>query len=151
MPVSLLSSEQRSELFRALQERFEAHTLRHPHLIWSQVQEALDRSPEKLFSLYQMEMTGGEPDVIVSTMSTGEYMFYDCSPESPLGRRSLCYDHTALEARKEHRPKDSVENMATVMGVEVLTEDEYRYLQTFGKFDTKTSSWIRTPADIRDV
>ena len=124
---------------------------RHHGLKWDQVQSRLEATPEKLSSLYEMERTGGEPDVVFHDKMSGEYIFYDCSPESPKGRRSLCYDGEALESRKENKPKDSVANIASAMGIELLTEAQYRELQKFGEFDTKTSSWVKTPSAIRKI
>jgi hypothetical protein len=140
---------QRGELLRTLKARFEKHMKRHQGLQWAAVQARLEANPEKLWSLHEMERTGGEPDVVGHDKKTGEYVFYDCSAESPKGRRSVCYDREALEARKEHKPKNCATDMATVMGIEILTEAQYRELQTLGEFDTKTSSWVQTPADIR--
>jgi hypothetical protein len=122
---------------------------RHQTIEWSSVQARLENSPEKLWSLYEMERTGGEPDVVGYDRETGEFVFYDCSAESPKGRRSVCYDHEALTARKEHKPKDSAIGMAQTMGIDILSEEQYRELQTLGSFDTKTSSWVKTPPDIR--
>lgn len=139
------------ELLRALQARFEKNMGRHKGLEWAKVQARLEANPKKLWSLGEMEKTGGEPDVVGHDKKTGEYIFFDCSPETPKGRRSVCYDREALEARKEHKPKDSAINMAAAMGIEILTEDEYRKLQTLGQFDTKTSSWVKTPAVIRKL
>ncbi len=144
-----LSAGQREELLRALQARFEKNKNRHKGLEWAGVEAKLDSSPEKLWSLNEMERTDGEPDVVGQDKKTGEYIFYDCSAESPKGRRSVCYDREALEARKENKPKDSAMNMAAAMGIELLTEEQYRELQTLGEFDTKTSSWIKTPPEIR--
>ena len=146
-----LSAERREELFRALSARFEKNMDRHKGLEWAQVQARLEAHPDKLRSLIEMETTGGEPDVVHHDKKTGEIIFYDCSAESPKGRRSLCYDREALQARKEHKPKDSPLNMATAMGIELLTEEEYRELQKLGEFDTKTSSWVETPSDIRKL
>jgi hypothetical protein len=146
-----LSAGQRDELFKALKSRFEKHMGRHKGQDWAKVQARLEANPDKLWSLAQMEETGGEPDVVGFDKKTGEYTFYDCSAESPKGRRSVCYDRAALEARKEHKPKDSAMNQAAEMGIELLTEDEYRALQLLGEFDTKTSSWVATPADIRKL
>jgi hypothetical protein len=146
-----LSSGQREELLRALKARFEKNVNRHKGLDWASVQAKLESNPEKLWSLNEMERTGGEPDVAGHDKKTNEYIFYDCSAESPKGRRSLCYDREALEGRKEHKPKDSAMNMAAVMGIELLTEEEYRELQKLGEFDTKTSSWVKTPPDIRKL
>ena len=144
-----LPPEQREALLRTLKARFEKHMNRHHGLQWPAVQTKLEASLEKLWSLYEMERTGGEPDVVGHDGKTGEYVFYDCSAESPKGRRSVCYDREALEARKEHKPKNSAMDMAAAMGIEILTEAQYRELQTLGEFDTKTSSWVKTPPDIR--
>ena len=152
-----LSSEQREELLRALKARFEKNMNRHKGIEWAKVQAKLDlpTDGEKLWSLNEMERTGGEPDVVDLDKKTGEYIFYDCSAESPKGRRSVCYDHEALEKRKEHKPENSATEMAADMGIELLTEEQYRELQSRqmagGNFDTKTSSWIITPADIRKL
>jgi hypothetical protein len=146
-----LSAEQKEELLLALEVRFEKNMKRHKGLEWSKVQAKLQANPEKLWSLNEMESTGGEPDVVGLDKKTGEYIFYDCSAETPKGRRSICYDHDALESRKEHKPKNSAVGMAAAMGVELLTEGQYRELQKLGEFDTKTSSWVKTPADIRDL
>jgi hypothetical protein len=146
-----LSPEQREELLRALKARFEKNMYRHKGLEWAKVEEKLQAGAEKLWSLNEMERTGGEPDVVGHDRKTDEYIFYDCSAESPKGRRSVCYDREALEARKEHKPKDSALDMAAAMGIELLTEEEYRELQKLGNFDTKTSSWVKTPSDIRKL
>ncbi len=146
-----LSPEQREELLRALKARFEKNVDRHKGLAWAKVQAKLEANTEKLWSLHEMERTGGEPDVVGHDKKTGEYIFYDCSAESPKGRRSVCYDREALEARKEHKPKDSAVDMATAMGIELLTEEQYRELQKLGEFDTKTSSWVKTPPEIRKL
>jgi hypothetical protein len=146
-----LSSEQREELLGALKERFEKNMDRHKGVEWAKVQAKLEADAEKLWSLSEMERTGGEPDVVGYDKKTGEYTFYDCSAESPKGRRSICYDREALEARKEHKPKDSAINMANEMGIEILTEEQYRELQKLGEFDTKTSSWVKTPSEIRKL
>jgi hypothetical protein len=146
-----LSPEQREELLRTLKARFEKNMNRHKGLEWTKVQTKLEANPEKLWSLNEMERTGGEPDIVGFDTKTGEYIFYDCSAESPKGRRSVCYDREALEARKEHKPKDSATNMAAAMGIELLTEEQYRELQKLGDFDTKTSSWVKTPSDIRKL
>ena len=146
-----LPPEQREELLGALKARFEKNMNRHKSLEWANVKAKLEAHPEKLWSLNEMERTGGEPDVVRFDKKTGEYIFYDCSAESPKGRRSLCYDREALEARKEHKPKDSVIDMAAAIGIELLTEEEYRELQKLGNFDTKTSSWITTHSDIRKL
>lgn len=146
-----LSPEQRDELLNVLQARFEKNMNRHEGLEWDNVRAKLEANSEKLWSLNEMEKTGGEPDVVGYDKETGELIFYDCSPESPTGRRSICYDHVALEARKKHKPENSAINMATAMGIELLTEEQYRELQQLGKFDLKTSSWIQTPANIRKL
>jgi hypothetical protein len=146
-----ISSEGKYSLLKLLKSRFEKNMNRHPGLGWANIQSRLEANPDKLWSLEEMELTGGEPDVVAYDQNTGEYIFYDCSIESPKGRRSLCYDHQALESRKEHRPKNSALNMAAEMGVEMLSEEQYRTLQTLGAFDTKTSSWIVTPPDIRQL
>jgi uncharacterized protein DUF4256 len=144
-----LSAEQRDELLKTVKARFEKNMNRHKGLDWTKVEAKLDG--EKLWSLSEMERTGGEPDVIGHDKKTGEYVFYDCSAESPKDRRSVCYDRAALDARKEHKPRDSAIDMATAMGVEILTEEQYRELQKLGNFDTKTSSWIKTPPEIRKL
>jgi hypothetical protein len=146
-----LETRQREELLKVLKARFEKNMGRHKGVEWSKVQARLEANPEKLWSLNAMESTGGEPDVVDHDKKTGEYIFYDCAPETPSGRRSLCYDDEALEARKEHKPEGSAIGMATDMGVELLTEEEYRALQKLGKFDTKTSSWLKTPPAIRKL
>jgi hypothetical protein len=146
-----LSQEQREELLRTLKTRFEKNMYRHKNVEWTKVQTRLESGPDKLWSLNEMERTGGEPDVVGQDGKTGEYIFYDCSAESPKDRRSLCYDRKALESRKENKPKDSAINMADDMGIELLTEEEYRNLQKLGEFDLKTSSWVKTPADIRKL
>lgn len=148
-PAKALSPEQRAALLSALKARFENNMHRHPRLAWANVQARLDAHSEKLWSLHEMERTGGEPDVADHDPQTGEYLFYDCSAESPKGRRSLCYDRAALEARKEHKPADSALDMAAAMGIELLTEEQYRALQHLEQLDTKTSSWLKTPAEIR--
>jgi hypothetical protein len=144
-----LSPEQREELMRALKVRFEKNMNRHKGIEWTKVQAKLEANAEKLWSLNEMERTGGEPDVIGIDKKTGEYIFYDCSAESPKGRRSVCYDGEALESRKEHKPQNNAIDMAADMGIELLTEEQYRELQKPGNFDTKTSSWVKTPAEIR--
>jgi hypothetical protein len=146
-----LSPEQREELLRALNARFEKNMNRHKDLEWAKVQAKLEANPEKLWSLYEMERTGGEPDVVGDDKKTGEYIFYDCSAESPKDRRNVCYDRGALESRKEFKPKDSAMDMAAAMGIEILTEEQYRELQKLGNFDTKTSSWVITPSEIRKL
>src|ERR1041384_1624327 len=151
MPNATLSKKQREELLGTLQARFEKNMDRHKGLQWSDVQAKLETNIQKLWSLNKMERTGGEPDVIGQDKKTGEYIFYDCSAESPKDRRSLCYDREALESRKEHKPKNSAIDMASAMGIELLTEQQYRELQKLGNFDTKTSSWIKTPSEIRKL
>ena len=151
MPNLTLSKKQREELLRALQARFEKNMNRHKGLEWAQVQAKLEANAEKLWSLHEMEGTGGEPDVVGRDNKTGEYIFYDCSAESPNGRRSLCYDREALESRKENKPKGNATDMAAAMGIELLAEDQYRGLQKLGHFDSKTSSWVKTPSDIRKL
>ena len=146
-----LPPAQRKELTRALKARFEENMNRHQDLEWAQVQAKLEANREKLWSLHEMERTGGEPDVVGHDKKTGEYIFYDCSAESPKGRRSVCYDREALESRKEHKPKDNAMDMAAAMGIELLTEQQYRDLQKLGDFDTKTSSWVKTPPDMRKL
>jgi hypothetical protein len=146
-----LTPEQREELLRALKARFEKNMGRHKGLGWAKVQAKLEADAEKLLSLNEMERTGGEPDVVGHDNKTGEYVFYDCSAESPKGRISVCYDREALEARKEHRPENNAIDMAAAMGIEILTEEQYRELQELGNFDTKTSSWVKTPDDIRKL
>ena len=146
-----LSPEQREELLRAVKARFEKNMNRHEGLEWAKVQAKLEAHTEKLWSLHEMERTGGEPDVVGFDKETGEYIFYDCSAESPKGRRSLCYDGEALELRKEHKPKNNAIEMASAMGINLLTEQEYRELQKLGNFDTKTSSWVKTPGNIRKL
>ncbi|WP_316636443.1 DUF4256 domain-containing protein [uncultured Flavobacterium sp.] len=146
-----LSSDQQEELLSVLEARFENNLNRHKGIEWDKVREKLVANPEKLWSLDEMERTEGEPDVVGFDKTTGEYIFYDCSVESPKGRRSICYDHEALEKRKEHKPQNSAINMAAEMGIEILTEAEYRELQKLGKFDAKTSSWIITTPEIRKL
>lgn len=147
-----LSPEQRIELLEELKNRFEANMNRHKGIKWADVQKRIEANPEKLWSLAEMERTGGEPDVIVFDKKTGEYIFYDCAAETPKGRRSLCYDQAAWDSRKEHKPAGgSAVGMAAAIGVEMLTEEEYRDLQKVGEFDLKTSSWVKTPADIRKL
>ena len=144
-----LASEQREELFRTLKTRFEKNMNRHKNIEWVNVQAKLESNPDKLWSLNEMERTGGKPDVVGFDEKTGDYILYDCSAESPSGRRSVCYDREALESRKKHKPDDNAIDMATAMGIELLSEQQYRELQKLGKFDTKTSSWVKTPSDIR--
>lgn len=146
-----LPSGQQQELLSVLRARFEKNMNRHKGISWAQVQTKLETNAEKLWSLHQMEQTGGEPDVVGQDKSSGETVFYDCSAESPKGRRSVCYDGEALESRKEHKPANNALDMATAMGIELLTEEQYRELQKLGTFDTKTSSWIRTPPQIRKL
>lgn len=146
-----LSPEQQDELLSALKARFEKNLNRHRGLEWANVQARLEANPEKRWSLHEMERTGGEPDVVGHDEQTGEYIFYDCSAESPKGRRNVCYDREAQEARKEHKPDNNAIDMATEMGIELLTEGQYRELQKLGDFDTKTSSWVKTPSDIRKL
>ncbi|WP_061233409.1 DUF4256 domain-containing protein [Leptospira noguchii] len=146
-----LVSKQHEELLNILKDRFTKNMNRHQDLEWTKIKTKLETNSEKLWSLNEMERTGGEPDVVAYDQKTDEYIFYDCSAESPKGRRSVCYDQEALESRKEHKPKDNALDMATSMGIEILTEEQYRELQKFGKFDTKTSSWIKTPSDIRKL
>ncbi len=146
-----LSAKESTELLGILKARFEKNKARHKSIEWAAVQARLEAAPAKLWSLNEMEATGGEPDVVGQDKKTGEYIFYDCAAESPKGRRSICYDHEALEARKEHKPKDSAVNMANDMGIKLLTEEQYRDLQKLGEFDTKTSSWVATPVAIRKL
>ena len=146
-----MSPQQRDELLATLKTRFDKNMNRHEGIEWSKVQAKLEANPEKLGSLGEMERTGGEPDVVGYDKKTGEYIFFDCAAESPKGRRSLCYDRAALNARKENKPKDTAVDMATAIGVELLTEEQYRELQKLGEFDTKTSSWIQTPSGIRKL
>ena len=146
-----LPAKQREELFSVLKARFEKNRNRHKGLDWGKVQAKLEASAKKLWSLNEMETTGGEPDVVGYDKKTGEYIFYDCSAESPKGRRNICYDRAALDARKEFKPGDTAMDMAAAMGIELLNEEEYRELQQLGNFDTKTSSWIKTPSDIRKL
>lgn len=147
----LLSPDDQQQLISLLQKRFEKNIIRHVSVNWQEVQNKLEAIPEKIWSLNQMETTGGEPDVIAFDESTKEFIFCDCSAESPKGRRSLCYDREALESRKEHKPKNNAIDLASEMGIEILTEEEYRILQSYGDFDTKTSSWVKTPNDIRNM
>ena len=151
MPKLTLSKSQREELFKTLQARFEKNVNRHPGIAWAQVQAKLEAHAEKLSSLHEMERTGGEPDVISFGKAPGEYVFYDCSAESPKNRRSLCYDQEALDSRKENKPKGCATGMAAAMGVELLTEEQYRNLQKLGEFDAKTSSWVKTPSNVRKL
>lgn len=151
MPKLTLSAKQTAELLKALQSRFEKNMNRHPGLDWTEIRAKLEANPDKLRSLSEMEQTGGEPDVVGHNSKTGEYVFCDCSDESPKGRRSLCYDREALDSRKENKPKGSAAERAAAMGVELLSEEQYRELQKLGEFDTKTSSWVNTPANIRKL
>ena len=151
-----LSPEQREELLRVLKARFEKNMIRHKGLEWAKLQAKLEVNPDsdrngKLWSLNEMERTGGEPDVVGQDKNTGEYIFYDCSAESPKGRRNVCYDREGLESRKEHKPENNAIDMAAAIGIELLTEEQYRELQKLGNFDTKTSSWVKTPAEIRKL
>ena len=147
----VLSPKQREELLEALQARFEKNMSRHKGLKWADVRAKLEADPEKLWRVSEMERTGGEPDVIGRDKKSGEYVFYDCSAESPQGRRSVCYDREALDSRKEHKPKNNAVEMAAAMGVEILSEDQYLELQKLGSFDAKTSSWLKTPSEIRKL
>jgi hypothetical protein len=146
-----LSPKEREALLKALKARFEKNMNRHQGLEWAKVQAKLEANAEKLWSLHEMEKTGGEPDVVDHDRKTGEYLFFDCSPESPKGRTSVCYDREGLESRKEHPPKNTAMDMAAAMGVELLTEEQYRELQKLGEFDMKTSSWVKTPDDMRKL
>ena len=146
-----LSAKQREDLLNTLKARFEKNMNRHKGLEWAKVEAKLEANSEKLWSLNEMERTGGEPDVVGHDKKTGEYIFFDCSAESPRGRRSFCYDREALEARKEHKPENNAIDMAASMGIELLTEEQYRELQKLGNFDSKTSSWVKTPTDIRKL
>jgi hypothetical protein len=151
MAKKKLSSEENKELLKVLKARFEKNMNRHKGIEWAKVQAKLETNTEKLWSLNEMENTGGEPDIVSYDKKKDEYVFYDCSPESPNGRRSICYDDEALASRKEHKPKDSATNMAADMGIEILSEEQYRELQALGNFDTKTSSWVLTPPAIRKL
>jgi hypothetical protein len=146
-----LSPKEREELLKALKARFEKNTSRHKGLEWAKVQAKLEASPEKLWSLHEMEKTGGEPDVVGHDQKAGEYIFFDCSAETPKGRTSVCYDRAGLDSRKEHKPKTAAVDMAAAIGIELLTEEQYQELQKLGDFDTKTSSWVKTPADMRKL
>jgi len=146
-----LTKQQQEELIQTLKARFEKHANRHKGIAWTDVGSRLEAQPEKLWSLYEMEQTGGEPDVVGQDEATGELLFFDCAPESPTGRRSLCYDREGWESRKEHRPENTAVDLAEEMGIELLSESQYRHLQTLGAFDTKTSSWLSTPAEIRKL
>ena len=149
--VKDIDAKQREELLRTLKARFEKNMNRHQSLEWAKIQAKLEANAEKLWSLNEMESTGGEPDVVGFNKNTEEYILYDCSVESPKGRRSICYDREALESRKEHKPENNAIDMAAAMGIELLTEEQYRELQRLGNFDLKTSSWVKTPADIRKL
>ena len=151
MSNATLSKTQGEALLKALKARFEKNMNRHPGLEWTKVQAKLEANAEKLWSLNEMEKSGGEPDIVGHDKKTGDYIFYDCSAESPKGRRSLCYDREALDSRKENKPKGNAEEMAAAMGVELLTEEQYRDLQKLGEFDTKTSSWVKTPSNVRKL
>ncbi len=151
MPKQQLTAQQKQELLAKLQSRFEKHKQRHKSIKWEDVLAKLEKNNTALWTLHEMEASGGEPDVVDYDKKSGEYIFFDCSAESPAGRRSLCYDDAALEARKEHKPEGSAMGMAASMGVQLLTEEQYRYLQTLGTFDLKTSSWIATPPEIRKL
>lgn len=146
-----LSAKQREELFGTLKARFAKNMSRHKGLEWAKVQARLEANAQKLWSLHEMERTGGGPDVVGHDKKTGEFIFYDCSEETPKGRRSVCYDREGLESRKEHRPENNAVDMAAAMGIEILTEEQYRELQELGEFDTKTSSWVKTPSEIREL
>jgi hypothetical protein len=149
--MKLLSVEQREKLLRTLKDRFEQNRHRHKELNWTIIQKKLESSPEKMWSLNEMEQTGGEPDVVGIYVDSGSFLFFDCSAESPKGRRSLCYDKEALDSRKEHKPSNNALDFAKSMGINLLTEEQYRALQQLGTFDTKTSSWIKTPTEIRQL
>ncbi|MEN0036296.1 MAG: DUF4256 domain-containing protein [Cellvibrio sp.] len=146
-----MKTKQYEQLLKILKARFEKNTNRHKGIDWDKVQARLEENPKKLKSLNEMEETGGEPDVVGFDKKTGEFIFFDCSAETPKGRRSICYDREALDSRKEHKPANSAIDMATAMGIELLTEEQYRELQTLGEFDLKTSSWVKTPAEIRKL
>jgi hypothetical protein len=150
-PTRGLPPKEGGELLKVLRARFEKNRARHQGLEWAKVEARLEGNPKKLWSLNEMERTGGEPDVVAQDPDTGEFVFCDCSPETPKGRTSVCYDRAGLESRKEHPPKDTAVDMATAMGIEIMTEEQYRELQTLGKFDTKTSSWLKTPAEMREL
>jgi len=146
-----LTASQKNGLLSILKVRFEKNMQRHQGLKWSDIEKKLEGQPERLWSINEMEQTGGEPDIVDQDKTTNEFMFYDCSPETPLGRRNLCYDRAALDARKEFKPKDNAMDVAAAMGIEMLDEEQYRQLQTLGKFDLKTSSWVKTPEAIRNL
>ncbi|MEO8382162.1 MAG: DUF4256 domain-containing protein [Acidobacteriota bacterium] len=147
----VLKATQRNELLSALKERFEQNSHRHRKVVWAELQSRLEANPDKLWSLHEMEQTGGEPDVVGYDKKADVYLFFDCSAESPKGRRSVCYDREALESRKENKPRGSALDLAAAMGIELLSEEQYRELQNLGEFDTKTSSWVKTPAEIRKL
>ena len=151
MANTTLSKKQSDEILKILKTRFEKNMNRHKSLAWAEVQAKLEANADKLWSLHEMDRTGGEPDVIGFDKKTGEYIFYDCAAETPKGRRSICYDRDALDSRKENKPKDNAVGMASAMGIELLTEEQYRELQKLGEFDTKTSSWVKTPSPIRKL
>lgn len=151
MSTKTLTTEEQTSLLNILKDRFEKNTNRHEGIFWDDVQNKIATNQNKMWSLNEMEKTGGEPDVVGFDKQTGEYIFYDCSAETPKERRSICYDHEALKKRKEHKPKNSAINMAKEMGIELLTESQYRELQNLGKFDCKTSSWVQTPEEIRKL
>ena len=151
MSKKILSPKQGQELLNTIKTRFEKNMKRHKGIEWTKVEAKLKKNADRLWSLNEMERTGGEPDVVGISKKTGEYTFYDCSTESPKDRRSFCYDHEALEKRKEHKPKDSAVNLATAMGIELMTEEQYFELQKLGRFDAKTSSWLNTPSDVRKL
>jgi len=151
MANTTLSKKQSDEILKTLKTRFEKNMNRHKNLAWAEVQAKLEANTDKLWSLHEMDGTGGEPDVIGFDKKTGEYIFYDCAAETPKGRRSICYDREALDSRKENKPKDNAAGMASAMGIELLTEEQYRELQKLGEFDTKTSSWVKTPSPIRKL
>ncbi len=151
MAKNKITTKQSDDLLATLKARFEKNMQRHSGLEWAKVQARLEANPDKLWTLHEMERTGGEPDVVGHDKKSGEFVFYDCSPESPKGRRSLCYDKKALDERKEHKPKGNAVDTAAAMGIELLTEDQYRELQKLGEFDLKTSSWVLTPASIRKL
>ena len=151
MANTTLSKKQSDEILKTLKTRFEKNMNRHKSLAWAEVQAKLEANADKLWSLHEMDGTGGEPDVIGFDKKTGEYIFYDCAAETPKGRRSICYDREALDSRKENKPKDNAVGMASAMGIELLTEEQYRELQKLGEFDTKTSSWVKTPSPIRKL
>ena len=151
MANTTLSKKQSDEILKTLKTRFEKNMNRHKSLAWAEVQAKLEANADKLWSLHEMDRTGGEPDVIGFDKKTGEYIFYDCAAETPKGRRSICYDRDALDSRKENKPKDNAVGMASAMGIELLTEEQYRELQKLGEFDTKTSSWVKTPSPIRKL